>query len=176
MKLREVAGYTFIEFMVAVAIIALVVLLMMPSFGGYQTNASVRSAIQTALAQFRQAQTESASEDTPINILFQPSDTKGSDGNWQGWIFCAQSSSGCGSGAPVILKTAIPNSLNMTANCYRGAYSPSGNYTDSPCNTKTATMEVICVDAGGPFPYAMDIIVVFATGQLTMQQHNGGCP
>ena len=104
-------------------------------------------------------------------MLFDPSADLPSRGNVQGWEFCTTTAS-CGfSGTwattdqPVI-KTVVPNSVDMTAYCYRGAITPTGQYLNwtGVCADPGATVEALCFDSGGS---KITVTIALATGEVT---------
>jgi type II secretory pathway pseudopilin PulG len=165
---RNEAGYTFIELAVSVIIIGLVLLIMMPSLQGYQTNAQIRETGATIVAQIRAAEVESQSM-----------------GEAMEWWACYDCS-------PPTFKITVPNTgqvinsetlqqqaagggatgqnWHSTGTCYRGPITPQGTITVAtpPCAVPPgATFELLCFDSGTPAnPFGIKITVVILTGQV----------
>jgi len=126
----------------------------------------------------------SLAEDQQINVLFNPSGDLPSRGNVQGWEFCAPGAS-CGFSATwsttdqPVMKTVVPNSVYITAYCYRGAFVPNGQYLNwtGVCGTPGATIEALCFDNGGPHPSKIYVTIALATGGVTLSRPIAGtCP
>jgi len=176
MKPHE-AGATFAELVVALLITGVLVLLMMPSLGigssygtgGYYTNEEVNLTVQQAVADLREAQQLAMSENSVMQILYNPSDTGRGTQGYQ----VSQA------GGSLLFKRSVPAQLNFIAGCYRGQFNPAGNYTWNPCGGLTATVEVLCFDSGTPSnPYTLQVWINVATGDVTYRQKTsgGGCP
>jgi type II secretory pathway pseudopilin PulG len=159
---RSESGHTFIELAVGLALFGLLVLIMMPSFQGYQANAQVRELGEQVVAQLRAAETEAAATDQTLQ-----------------WGVCGDCATnyvrvnlpGGGTASFTNLSsgtTAAP--LHVTWTCYRGPISPSGSMTvaSPPCAAPPgATFELVCFDSNTPAnPYGIQITVVIATGQI----------
>jgi len=71
---------------------------------------------------------------------------------------------------PALIKTVVPNSVYMTAYCYRGAYTPVGQYLNwtGVCAYPGATVEALCFSSGGSSPGKIYVTVSLATGRATM--------
>ena len=129
----EEAGYSLIELAVVSIIVGLAASILMPSIQGYQGNEQTRTVALQAVAQFRQAQMSAMALDQEINVLFDPTADLPSRGNTQGYEFCLPSAA-CGFSAtwstsdPAMIKNVIPNSVKITAYCYRGGFTPTGQY------------------------------------------------
>jgi len=180
----EEAGYALIELVVTSIIIGMIVGVLMPALQGYQTIAQVRVAASEAVMQFRQAQMYSLAQDQQINVLFDPSGDLPSRGNNQGWEFCTTTGS-CGFSSTwattdkPLLRTIVPNTVNITAYCYRGAFTPTGQYLNwtGVCTYPGATVEALCFNAGGSNPSKIRLFVSLATGGVTMSDPvAGACP
>jgi len=178
MRSRE-AGYSVLEPVIAVVVMGMLVGMLMPALTGYQSNAAVKSAVQLAATQLRETQQLAMSENQQINILYTPSDTYASNG-WQGWEICSASAN-CAwqAGDKMLFKASIPTSVNITANCYRGAFAPTGQYVwwTGACGASAATPEIVCFNSKGSSPTKMYIRVAIATGEMTISgPASGGCP
>lgn len=180
----EEAGYTFIELIVVSAFIGIMSGLLMPALQGYQVNAQVRTVAIEALTQFRQAQTYALAEDQNIDIAFQPTGDLPSRGNVQGWEFCTAVASCSFSSTwsttdPAMMRTIVPNSVTITAYCYRGAFTPTGQYLNwtGACASPGATVEAMCFSAGGTNPTKIYMSITLATGEATLSgMKSGACP
>jgi type II secretory pathway pseudopilin PulG len=180
----EQAGYTFLELIIVSALVGLMTSLLMPAVQGYQANTQVRTVALQAITQFRQARMYALAQDQQINALFQPTGDLPSRGNVQGWEFCTTSAS-CGFSStwsttdPAMIRTIVPNSVNITAYCYRGGFTPTGQYLNwtGACASPGATTEAICFSAGGSNPTKIYVTVRFATGEATLSGvRAGACP
>jgi len=169
MTSRE-AGYTFAELLVATIIIGILVLLMMPALGGYNTNAAVRTTASQAVSDLREAQELAISENMVVNVAFHPSDQGRAT---QGWTMS-------NSGAVTMFTRSVPAQVNFVATCYRGWFTPQGSWAwvTNVCGNPPATVELLCFDSGTPAnPLALEVIIVIATGDMTVQQKPAGaCP
>ena len=73
-------GFTLIELMVALAIVALLLLLGMPSFTTFVRNSEIRSTSESIINGLRAATTEAANRNRPVTFSLQ-----GSGAKWTGW-------------------------------------------------------------------------------------------
>jgi len=178
MKPHE-AGATFAELVVALLITGVLILLMMPSLGigssygtgGYYTNEQVNLTVQQAVADLREAQQLAMSENSVMQILYNPSDTGRGTQGYQ----VSQA------GGSLLFKRSVPPQVDFIAGCYRGQFNPQGNYSWNPgCGTPPATVEILCFDSGTPSnPYTLQVWITIATGAVTYRQKpagTGACP
>jgi prepilin-type N-terminal cleavage/methylation domain-containing protein len=177
----EEAGYSLIELAVVSIIVGLAASILMPSIQGYQGNEQTRTVALQAVAQFRQAQMSAMALDQEINVLFDPTADLPSRGNTQGYEFCLPSAA-CGFSAtwstsdPAMIKNVIPNSVKITAYCYRGAFTPTGQYLNwtGVCPGAGASIEALCFDGGGQKFY---LTIQVATGEVSLSaKQSGSCP
>ena len=170
---RLEAGFTFIEMLVVSMIVAIMVLLMMPSLQGYQSNAQVRELADQAVAQMRQAAQQAVGIDQQIGWWnFDGDNAPGCSPAADGWVV----RTGTGTQESV---TCVPSNVGFVAQCYRGAFMPQGGFITPGvlCGGSGATINMICLDSTSPAnPLAIEITVVVATGQIVQQQSVNGCP
>ncbi len=76
-------GFTLIELMVALAIVALLLLLGMPSFTTFLRNSEVRSTAESLINGLRAATTEAANRNR--KVTFELASATGAD--WKFWVF-----------------------------------------------------------------------------------------
>jgi len=167
------AGHTLLEVVVVVLIMGLLAMTMMPALAGYQKNNSVRVAAEQALYQFRQAEMMALTEGQIIQVLFEPSDAyAGAGWTGPGWEICAGI---CGNaGVPVLYKTVLSPTLNVTADCYRQRFFPQGfvNW----CSSLPAVIKIVCIDnQASPTPMAIEVKLVLATGEMSAVKASGSC-
>jgi Tfp pilus assembly protein FimT len=152
MRARE-AGYTVIEFIVALTLLSLLILLMMPSLMGYQANAQVRSFGEQIVEQTRAAELAAVStgqwtqynvhdDSAPYSIQF------------------------LNSVGTVLSEVELPPTMHVTAACYKGKFEPQGTANEF-CANPNATFNMICFDSNTPGnPLGFIVTVVVATGQV----------
>jgi len=178
------AGHTLIELTVTTALIGLMVSLMMPAFQGYRENSQVRTVAWEAITQMRQAQMTAEALDAQMNVLFDPTGDLPSRGDVQGWEICAPGascsfSSTWSTSDPALMRTIVPNSVNMTAYCYRGAYTPTGTYLNwtGVCSSPGTSTEAMCFNSVGANPTKIYVTIQLATGGTTLSGlKSGTCP
>jgi len=165
------AGHTVTEVVVAAIVLSILVLLLMPALGNYDTNATVRTEAMQAVNDFREAQTLAMDENVPIQIMLYPSDLGTATQRW------AIYRDPPGSGTSLVFQHSIPSQLNVVSGCYMSFFYPPGNFKLNPGCGNPASVELICFDSGTPAnPFAVKVTVVLATGDVIAQQKVGACP
>ncbi len=152
MRTRE-AGYTFIEFVVALTLLSLLILLIMPSLMGYQANAQVRSFGEQIVEQTRAAELAAVST-----------------GQWTQYVVADDSPpysiKFLNSVGTVLSQVNLPPTMHVTAACYKGKFEPQGTANEF-CANPNATFNMICFDSNTPSnPLGFIVTVVVATGQV----------
>ncbi|MFQ5519720.1 MAG: Tfp pilus assembly protein FimT/FimU [Mariprofundus sp.] len=86
MSARTQRGFTLIELMIAVVIIAVLVTIGVPAFSDWRAKQSVRSGAQALMAHMKQARVLALSENRSVSITFTSTS----------YIFDADTSGSCG--------------------------------------------------------------------------------
>lgn len=84
-------GLTLIEVMMALAVLAVVASLALPSFAAMGERARLKSAAETLAADLTQARFEAARRGTPLHVEFNPAPD---------WCWTVSTLSGCSCGEP----------------------------------------------------------------------------
>jgi len=158
---RKEAGYSYLELAVAVTIIALVVLLLMPSLQSYQANAQVRQIGEELVSAARAAELDAVSEGEIVS-----------------WVASYDNPPYVieffGTSEQQLATVTLPPTMHVTGSCYRGLFTPQGIAT-TRCGPGL-TFELLCFDSNtSGNPYGFEITVVVATGQVIGNPIQGPC-
>jgi len=162
-----------LEVVVAILIMGIMATTMMPALAGYESNDVLRTSAADAIYQFRQAEMMALTEGQTIQVLFEPTDAyQGAGWTGPGWEICPGV---CGNaGVPVLIKTVLPPSINVTAGCYRQRFYAAG-YVNW-CGSEPAVINIVCMDnQATPTPTAIEIRLTLATGEMTVRPMKGSC-
>lgn len=92
-------GFTLLEAMIAVALVALVGTLALPQFSGSAERARLKAAAETLASDFSEARFESARRGRGLHVEFMPGNA---------WCWSVSTNAGCGCGeAPCRLKATL---------------------------------------------------------------------
>ena len=81
--LERIRGFTLIEMLVGFAIVALLLLLGMPTFTTYLRNSEIRSTAESIVNGLRTASAEAANRNVPGGVTFAI--IGGGGAGWTGW-------------------------------------------------------------------------------------------
>jgi type II secretory pathway pseudopilin PulG len=169
MRSRE-AGHTLIELTVATLFLGLLILLVMPSLQGYQSNAQVRSLAELAVSQYRQLETTAEAENTTISWSVYGNGSQSP----QQWVARQNGST--------LSSTTVPGTLDLTG-CYLdfvradGSVSMAGPCVGNPAAWVNGALIVACVDnKSASAPFSLELTAYPATGQVVVRQIATLCP
>lgn len=178
MDSRRISGFSLIELMITIAVVAILLALAFPSFEGSMRSNRVASASNELMASFSLARTEGLR--SPGGAVVCTS-TNGSTcgGDWNdGWIVWIDAN---GDGAPggandrVLRHVQALNRMDISATSPGGATAANRIVFDNRGRVDTHTREIVLqpdsCPAGGPYRRELDIAL---TGQVKLTR--GVCP
>jgi type IV fimbrial biogenesis protein FimT len=154
-------GFTLIELMMTIAVLAVLVTLAAPSFDSAILNGKLTSFANNFLASTRLARSEAIKRNAPVTLCrSNDGATCATSGGWeQGWIIV--------SGTTVILQqAALTSGYLLAGNAYSIAFLPDGT---------SATPATLKLCRSTPSPGSQDReIKISATGHASVRTTNTG--
>jgi type IV fimbrial biogenesis protein FimT len=160
------AGFTLIEMMVAIAILAVLMSLAVPSFRDMGFGEQLRSASTELIAAANLARSEAIKRNAPVNLCVSSDGESCGVGGWeQGWIVTA------GGPDPIRVKPAAPSGFRISATGAATAivFQPTG---------VGATPASFTICRATPSPGRQErIVTIDAAGRATARRTTTGvCP
>lgn len=164
---RDESGFTLMEMIVVIAMIAILTAIALPYYQGWAQNAKYREAASEAVSVLREAQSRAVSENTPYEVDFTPNTSSTGSGSY----------SLKKNGTTVVESDSFPTGVKIyqynssSGNCDQSLTSalPIKLY---PNGTADASNYVCVMDGSGGNLYRAGVQST-ATGRAVMQKWNG---
>lgn len=122
--MRASTGFTLIEVMVAIAILAILLTVAVPAFQDSSLNSQLRATSTEMIAAANLARTEAIKRRRPVRLCVSANGTSCGSGNWrQGWIVIAPSASG---DVVIQRRDALRESFRINASIAAVTFQPTG--------------------------------------------------